>query len=773
MRKILLSLLFLIIACGIVFAEELPVVNSIEIKGLKRIEEGAVKSKISQKIGGPISQDKTNEDIKTIYNMGYFDDVKAEIEAFEGGVKLIYFVKEKPTITAVELQGNKEIEESKIREKITIKSGAIADTVLIQDNAVKIRNFYEEEGYWLSNVVPVLKKISEDEVNLTYQIDEGTKVKIKNIIIDGNKNISGRKIKKVMETGEWGIFSFLTSTGYFKKDRMENDILKIKGLYFDNGFIKVAIAEPEINLDTNKKNMTITIRIAEGDQFKVSSIEFTGNKVYDDEILRKKITLTPGTVFSKTTIEKNINAVSSIYSESGYALVSVVPDLVTNDNNKTVQVLLKVEEGDKYRVGRIEVLGNTKTRDKVIRREIRFAEGETYDSAKVKRSYERINNLNFFEAVELLPKPKYENKTVDIDVKVKERATGFFSIGGGYSSIDKFILTADITQGNLFGKGQYIKLKGELSGRSSLYELSFRDPWFMDKPISFSTGIYKTNRDFIDYSKKALGFYMGFGKNLSEYWRGDITYNFESATIYNVGESVEDCKKKCDQSDTDCLNKCEENGEPPAIIKDQVGKKITSSISPSIVRDTRDNYLDTTRGSRNSLSMTFAGLGGSNAFIKGLVDSGWYFPWGDTTFMFRGRFGYAQGIFGKELPLYERFYVGGLYTVRGLGLGEAGPREIKKNGESGDPIGGTRELIFNTEYIFPIFPEAKFKGLVFFDAGNSADSFSKLTKLRYTSGLGFRWISPVGPVRIEWGFNLQKKPDESSSKFEFGFGTFF
>ena len=445
----------------------------------------------------------------------------------------------------------------------------------------------------------------------------------------------------------------------------------------------------------------------------------------------------------------------------------MVPDLIPNDNDKTVQVLLKVEEGEKYRVGRIEVLGNTKTRDKVIRREIRFAEGETYDSAKLKRSYERINNLNFFESVDMTPKPKYEDKTVDIDVKVKERPTGFFSIGGGYSSIDKFIVTADITQGNLGGRGQYIKLKGELSGRSSLYELSYRDPWFMDKPISFSTGIYKTGRDYIEYSKKALGFYLGFGKNLSEYWRGDITYNFERATINNVSESVAECQKKCDPLDTDCLNACVAKGEPPPIIKDQEGTEITSSISPSIVRDTRDNYLDTTRGSRNSLSLTFAGLGGSNAFIKSLVDSGWYFPWGDTTFMFRGRFGYAQGIFGKELPLYERFYVGGLYTVRGLGFGEAGPQD------SGDPIGGTEELIFNTEFIFPIFPEAKFKGLVFFDAGNSAESFSELTKLRYTSGLGIRWISPVGPVRIEWGYNIDKKPDESSSKFEFGFGTFF
>lgn len=745
MRKIALLSLFLILTCSIVYAQELPLVNSIEIQGLKRIEEGAVKSKISQKIGELISQDKTNEDIKSIFKMGYFDDVRVEIEAFEGGVKLIYVVKEKPTIIKIEFQGNKEIEDSELQEKITITPGSIADTVLIQDNAIKIRNFYEEKGYWLSNVVPVLKKISEDEISLTYQIDEGTKVKIKKIIIEGNNNISSRKIKKAMETKEWWLFSFVTSSGYFKKDQMESDIEKIKNLYFNNGFIKVIIAEPEINVDKEKKGMTITIKIAEGDQYRVSSVDFTGNKAYDNETIKKKISLSPNNIFKKNKLEKDIMAISTFYSENGYALISVTPDLMPDDKNKTVQVNLNIEEGDKYRIGRIEVSGNTKTRDKVIRREIRLDEGDTYDSSKLKRSYGRINNLNFFETVEMVPKPKYEEKVVDVEVKVKERPTGFLSIGGGYSSVDKFIATVDLTQGNLFGKGQYIKLKGELGGRSSFYEVSFRDPWFLDKPVSFSTGIYKTTREYIEYDKKAFGFYVGFGKSLSEYWKTNITYSYEKATIYNIDEGAS------------------------TIIKEQEGTQTTSSISPSIVRDTRDNYLDPSRGSRNSLSFTFAGLGGSNAFIKGLIDSAWYFPFGKTTFMVRGRFGYARGIFNKKLPLYERYYVGGIYTIRGLGYGEAGPRDE----ETGDPIGGTEQLIFNTEYIFPIFPEARFKGLIFFDAGNSYEKFNNFGSLRYTTGAGIRWISPIGPIRLEWGYNINKKPDESSSKFEFAFGTFF
>jgi outer membrane protein insertion porin family len=746
MRKTFCFLFVLLFFCaGAAPAQESPLVNKIEIRGLKRIEEGAVKSKISQKTGEPLSQEKISEDIKSIFTMGYFDDVRVEVETFEGGVKLIYVVKEKPTIIKIDFQGNEKVEDSKLKEKITLSPGSIADTVLIQDNASRLKKFYEEEGYLLANVVPVIKKVSENEVTLTYQIDEGKKIRIDEIKITGNKNISSSKIRKAMETKKWWIFSFLTSSGYYKKDRMEQDVSRIQNLYFDNGYIKAVIDEPEISVDQENREMTISINVSEGAQYKISSVGVSGNTVYSDAVIKNKLSIEPGEVFSKKRLEKDIGEISDLYTQNGYALVSVTPDLVPDDKDDTVKVVLNIDEGGKYEIGRIEISGNTRTRDKVIRREIRVDEGETYDSTKLKRSYERINNLNYFETVEFLPKPKYEEKVVDLEVKVKERPTGFLSVGGGYSSIDKFIATADLTQGNLFGRGQYLKLKGELGGRSSLYEISFRDPWLFDRPISLSTGIYKTTREYIDYDKDAFGVYLGLGKSLSEYWRGDISYNFEKAKISNISDDAS------------------------LIIRDQEGTKTTSSITPKFIRDSRDNYLDPSRGSRNVFSFTFAGIGGSNAFIKGTIDSGWYFPVGPTTFMVRGRFGYATGIFGEELPLYERFYVGGIYTIRGLGWGDAGPRDEA----TGDPIGGTEELIFNTEFIFPILTEIKLKGVVFFDAGNSYDDFDEFGTLRYTTGTGIRWISPIGPIRIEWGYNLDQKPDESSNKFEFAFGSFF
>lgn len=729
------------------YAQGTPLVNKIEISGLKRIEEGAIRAKISQKVGEAVSQEKTNEDIRTIFKMGYFEDVRIELEAFEGGIRLIYVVREKPTIIRIDFQGNKELEDTKLKEKISITAGSISDTVLIQDNAAKLRGFYEEEGYWLANIVPVTKKVSGDDISLTYQIDEGPKVKLAKLVFEGNRKIPASRIKKVIDSREWWIFSWISSgSGYYKKDRMESDVEKIKNLYFNEGYLKVIVGEPQIVLDKDRKHMTVTISISEGDVFSISSIEFTGNKIYDNDSVRKLITIAPNSIFNKGVLEKNIQAISSLYSENGYAMVSVIPDLSPDEKNKTVKVILAINEGIKYRVGRIEVSGNLKTRDKVIRREIRLDEGDVFNSTKLKRSYERINNLNYFETAEIVPKPKAEQQVVDLEVKVKERPTGMISVGGGYSSQDHLIGTVDLTQGNLFGKGQTVRVKAELGGTSSFYELSFRDPWFRDMPISFSSGIYRTTRDYIEYNKKAIGFFFGFGKDLSEYWKADISYNFERATISDIKSGAS------------------------AVIFDQEGTKSTSSITPSIVRDTRDNYLDPSRGSRNSLSFTFAGLGGDNAFIKASADSAWYFPVKDTTsMMFRGRVGYAGGIFGKALPLYERYYAGGISTLRGFGFGIAGP----KDPATGEAIGGTTELLFNAEYIFPLIADMKLKGVVFFDAGNSYEKFNEFGKLRYATGPEVRWISPIGPIRIEWGFNIKKRPGESTSKIEFAFGSFF
>ncbi len=721
-----------------------PIVANIEIRGLQRIEEGVVRKQISQQTGQPLSQKKISRDIRNIYSTGYFRDVKVEGLPFEGGIKLIYVVTEKPTISLVTIYGNKEIKTADIRKQISIATGSVADTVLINDNAVKIKAYYESEGFSLTQVVPVLKALGGNRADLTYVIKEGPKIKIKEIRFVGNKVLTSGQIKKVMKSKERWFFSFLTKSGYYKKDDLMADSERIRELYYDHGYIQAVVSEPETTLTPDKKWAVITYKITEGDQFRISGITIQGNKVISTKDLLGLLKSKTGDPVSRKLVQEDVVDLTERYSEHGYALAVINPDLVPDTKKKTVSITYQIDEGALFHVGRIEISGNQKTRDWVIRREILLNEGDTFNSALLRKSYENLNNLNFFSKVDITPRPVPTSKQVDLDVNVKEKPTGFLSIGGGYSSVDKIIGMVNISQGNLGGRGQYLKLSGELGGLSSFYELSFKEPWLFGKRLAFSTSIYKQSQDYLDYTREATGFDISLSKPISANTWLSADYRLENATITGI------------------LN----TASP--VIQDQAGTRLTSSITPGIVRDTRDNYLLPHTGSRNSLYVTFAGIGGDNRFLKVVGESGWFFPVSQrTTLSLHGILGYGTGLLGSEMPLYERFYVGGIYTVRGLGYGDGGPKDI-----NGEPIGGLNELVGNVDYIYPLLSDIKLYGDVFFDAGSAYDSL--LPKdIRYTSGTGIRWISPIGPIRIEWGWDINKKPDEKSNRVDFTFGTFF
>jgi outer membrane protein insertion porin family len=744
------AIIFLLIVTFPLYAsaESGPLIKSIEIKGNRKVSTDTITSKMKSKVGEPFSESVVQEDIKKLYAIGYFDDIRVDIDAFEGGVGLIFVFKEKRTITSIDFQGNKEYAAKDLKEKITITPGAVANLPLITDNAQKLIAYYQSEGYWLVSVLPIIREISEDAAALTFQIEEGPKIEIKDIVIEGNKFVSSKAIKKVMQTKKWWLFSFITGSGVYQKEQIYADLDRIKDLYLNKGFINAAISEPEITLSKDKKKLSIKISISEGNQYKIGTLNIKGNTIFSEAELRQKLKIAPGQIFNRGALRTDIDSILDLYMEKGYALSEVNPLIDVNPQERLANITLSVTEGDIFRIGTIQISGNTKTRDKVIRREMRLSEGDIFNKKLLKRSFQRINNLNFFENVDIAPAPRVAEKLIDLNVNVKEKLTGMLSIGGGYSSIDKFMVMGEITQANLFGKGLYLKFKANFSALRTDYNISLRDPWFMDKPISASVSLYNESVIYPDYDKKATGGSVGFGKELSEYVSANITYDLEKADITNISVDASD------------------------IIKDQEGARVTSSISPSIWKDTRDNYLDPTSGYRHALYLTVAGLGGDNYFVKELVDSVVYFPYKwDTTFSLRGRLGFAAGFNGRKLPLYERFYIGGINTVRGLGFGEAGPKDA-----NGKEIGGNVEGIFNAEYIFPIAADLKLKGVTFFDYGSSFDKDIEkisLSDMRKTAGLGVRWISPFGPIRLEWGFNLDPKEGETRSKLEFSIGGFF
>jgi outer membrane protein insertion porin family len=735
------------------FASPLPAQNAplnkmIEVTGNKKISTSTIMAKLSSREGDAFSKNAVQDDIKQLYKIGYFDDVTVEIETFEGGVKLIYKLVEKPSITSIDFQGNDEFDKKKLKEQITLTPGAIANQSLITDNAKSIISFYQSEGYWLVKVIPIIREISSDAVALTYQIDEGPKVKVKKVTIEGNSALSDREIRKVMQTKKWWIFSFITGSGIYKKDQMKDDVERIRDLYHSIGYIYVVISEPKIELSPDRKKLYITITVSEGDQYSIGDIKVQGNTVFSKSELFENLDIATGQIFNRRALRKDVDEIIDRYMEHGYARVDVNPLITVRKAEHIADITLSITEGGIFRIGRINITGNTKTRDKVIRREMRLDEGEIFNNKMIKRSYQRINNLNFFESVDVSPVPRTDSQLVDINIDVKEKLTGMLSIGGGYSSVDKFIVMGEITQTNLFGKGLYLKLRADLSARRTNYKISLRDPWFLDKPVSATFSVYNEEIDYLDYDKKATGGSVGFGKEFTEYIGGNITYNIEKADITNIESSASD------------------------IIREQEGKKLTSSISPSLWRDSRNNYLDPTEGSKNSLYTTIAGLGGDNYYWKAVADSLWYFPAPlKTTFSVRARGGYASGYAGKKLPLYERFYVGGISTIRGLGFGEGGPRD-----DEGEVIGGNWEAIFNAELIFPLIEDIRLKGLFFFDYGGAFDrdkSFNFSEDMRRTAGVGVRWLSPLGPIRLEWGYNLDPKQDENNSKLEFSVGGVF
>ncbi|MEW6602120.1 MAG: outer membrane protein assembly factor BamA, partial [Nitrospirota bacterium] len=535
-------------------AETGPLIKMIDVRGNNRISTDTIYAKITSKEGGPFSKKTVQEDIRKLYGIGYFDDIRVEIEAFEGGVRLIYTFIEKPAIMSLDFQGNKELETKNIREKITLTTGAIANMALITDNAKKIVLYYQSEGYWLAAVVPVINKVSNSGIALTFQIEEGPKVSIDTITVEGNNAFSDREIKRAIKTREWWLFSFLTGSGVYSEEQMKADLFTIKELYQSKGYIYIAVAEPQITLSPDKKDLFITISISEGDQYKVGSVKMKGNTVFTDTELIEQVKTTPGEIFNRTALKNDIDNIINMYMDKGYARADIEPLVDVNNEEKTADITLSVIEGGIFRIGRIDINGNIKTRDKVIRREMRLDEGDIFSKKLLTRSYQRINNLNYFESVDIRPVPKADSQLMDIDVKVEEKLTGMLSVGGGYSSVDKFMVMGEITQTNLFGRGLQLKLKADFSSRRSNYNISLRDPWFMDEPVSAAIGAYNEVVDYPDYDKKATGGNISFGRELSEYVGGSIYYEIEQVEITNIAEGAS------------------------ALTQDQEGSKLTSSI---------------------------------------------------------------------------------------------------------------------------------------------------------------------------------------------------
>ncbi|MFH2012934.1 MAG: outer membrane protein assembly factor BamA [Pseudomonadota bacterium] len=721
----------------------------ISVRGNDRIEADAIKSNIKSKEGDILSQKTLREDLKSIYSMDYFEDVNVVKEDTPSGKEITFIVSEKPSIKKIEISGNKFIEKKDIMEVLGVKPLTILNFSKIEDGIKNVLNFYKGKGYWAAEVDYKVYYLKKKEAILDLRVTENKRTKIKKISFVGNKAYSEKKLLDIIQTNAKGFFSWLSNSGVLKEDVLQQDLDKIIAFYSDNGYIEVKVGKPEITHDNEW--IYISIPISEGEQFKIGKVDIKGDLIEKKEDLLKELNMTTGKIFERQLLRKDVINLTDKYASVGFAFADVTPLTSIDREKQLVDLILEVHKGKEAYFERITITGNTRTRDKVIRRELKFAEGDLYNKQKLSRSYQKVNKLGYFEELSFdIEKGTDENK-LNLDIKVKEKQTGAVSIGAGYSSIDNLIGMFNISENNLFGRGQKLFFVANLGGESSSYNFGFTEPWLFDTPVSAGFDLFDNRREYDEYDIHNRGGDIRFGIPITEdYTRAYATYKYETVDITNVKDTA------------------------ATLVKEQAGETVTSSITLSLVRDSRDSNIFPSEGSENSISIEYAGgvLGGSNYFTRYFANSTWFFPlpW-NTVFMSRARIGYAHGNQGKELPLAQRFFVGGINTVRGFESYSIGP----KDPVTGDVIGGNKELIFNIEYIFPLFKEAGVKGLVFFDAGNAfnEDEGYSLNGLRTSVGVGVRWYSPIGPLRLEWGFNLDPKPGEKHSNWEFAIGVMF
>jgi len=589
--------------------------------------------------------------------------------------------------------------------------------------------------------------LEANEAAVTFRIAEGPKGHIKKLVFKGNQKIKSSDLRKVMATKQWNIFSLLTKTGTLDEDALKNDIQILNAYYIDHGYLDAKISEPKIDL-SDPKRIRIEIEIEEGPQYRLGTIDFKGDVLTTKEELFKDLRLKRNDIYSNSAVREQIRSFTEKFANEGYAYVEINPE--TNIDSKNLLVHLTFEMDKKKRVSfeKIQVTGNTKTRDKVIRRELEVEEGEIYSVTDLNESRDRLRRTGYLKEVGFTTSRGSTDEKINLDIKVEEAPTGALSFGVGYSSIEKVVGSVSLSEQNLFGMGYQGLLRFQLGTESNNFKASFTDPYFLGYPYSAGFDLYHEQVGYFDtYSYKVLGGDLRLGKKLTKRIRLDATYKLENVNVYDVTEDAS-----------------------PSI-KEQEGKKTTSGLSFTLSMDTRDDFYVPTRGARHSLFLQNAGgiLGGDNYFVKGLLETSWFFPLPlNMVLNLRGKFGIIEPYGGKETPIYEKFFIGGLYTVRGFEYGKAGPIDINE-----DPLGAEKMVVFSSELIFPLSREIGLRGAIFWDIGKGFDKWSDITPLRTGAGAGIRWFSPMGPIHIDFGYNLSPKKGEKRTVFDFTMGTVF
>jgi outer membrane protein insertion porin family len=731
-------------------AQQPEKVAKIDVTGNESIDRGAILNNVKTKENDTYNLDKLREDMKNIYKSGFFSDVQIDVKDSDKGKIVTFVVIERPSIKMIYVEGNKEIKTEDIREKLKVKTNTVMNIEKIKESMDEIKKLYASKGFY--NAKATYEIIPEEgyDVGVKFLIDEPKKAFVRKISFTGNKNFSTDKLKGIMCVREKGFLSWVTGSGILEEDALDDDRKRLESFYSDNGYVKAKVGIPDISISKDGKTISIVVPIEEGSIYKIGKIDFAGDLIFPTELLNKDIRSKPGNIFRSSLYREDVITLTDLYQDKGYAFTDVSPITLVDDDAQKIDITFNVTKGKEIYVNRINILGNTRTRDKVIRRELRLAEGDRYSATGLKRSKERLTNTQYFKEVDLKLIKTEDPEKINLDIAVEEKPTGTFNVSVGYSTTEGAIIGGSISQNNFLGTGRKLYFNAGVGDITNNLSASIVDPYIFDLNLSAGLGFTHYTREMDSYDYKITGGNLSFVRPMTEFTKLITRYKYEKTKINNID---------VDASQT---------------IKDQAGTSSTSSVTVGLNRNTIDNIMNPSKGSNAEISFELAGgpFGAENDFYKSIAQYGKYIPAGfwNSTFFVKGTAGAIRGYNGKTIPIYEKFYVGGLQTVRGFKYGEAGPMD-----EYGDPIGGKNQLFFNLEWIFPIYMPMGLKGVIFFDVGHGFDKSKGflLDGAKTSAGTGIRWFSPFGPVRLEVGFNLNPKKDEKRSVFDFAIGSQF
>jgi outer membrane protein insertion porin family len=752
-RRLAAAVLASLVLClgGAALSDGFKVV-AIDVQGARRVKPSAVILNMKTQVGRDFDLDEIREDVKRLWKTGFYTDVRFDSEEVPGGYRLTIVVSEKPVVARVGIEGNKELDSSDLKAAVTIRERDLYQEEKVRESVRKMVDLYHNKGYYDAAIDSSVTEEADGSMKVAFRIREGEKVKIARIEFSGNSYLSAGELEKTIETKEKGFFSFITDSGTFKQDVLQTDVLRIEALYSTKGFLDSKVSDPVIT--RAPAGLVVAIRVFEGRQYRVGNVSIGGDSSIPAERMRERIRLKTGDVFDRELLVQDLSTLATMLKDKGYAEANVRPAVEKRKDYPLADVTYVAEQGGLFRFGRVEVTGNSKSFDRIIRRQLDATDGQEYSESALRSSKENLVRTSFFKDVKITTSQSPVPDEKDVKVEIQEGPTGTLSGGLGFSSVDKLFGVVQVSENNLFGRGWKSSLNSQFGARKTVFNLDFRDPNLFDTDYSLLFNAYNSSTEYTDFKRKARGGKVGLGYNFTRLVNGSLSYRHDTSRISETGVVTS------------------------TILRDEFNKgtQQTRSLSATLGRNSTDRFMDPSRGSVQSAVVEYAGgpMGGSSQFLKYFLTEKVYFPVTASTILsgnlMWGHVVSTEG--GARVPIFERFFLGGPYSVRGFKSRALSPADPN----TGELYGGNKELVFNLEYVFPLMSDIGFKGVAFFDAGNTwrqGEWPGKDEGLRTAAGIGVRWYSPMGPLRFEWGWNLSPKPGEPRKVAEFTIGTAF